>query len=170
MYKIALLLLFLLVSCAPKVCPKPKEVLKDVFKKPPEKVKLYGYVKAPFMRIPFIFEKNNFEEIVKTPNDLVILSTSNLCLRGMCFDLPVRPVDFIYGYFPGKYEVKDCNGEILLSSPDGKEIIVEGNKLKAFKYKDIKVIYGERSPEGYYREITIKFGDQNLKIFIRGLI
>lgn len=165
---IPLLLILLLVSCAPKVCPKPEEILKGVFKKPPEEVKLYGYVKTPLLRIPVVFEKRGYKERIKTPGNLLILDTSLLCYRDLCFDLPVPPSHILYGYFPGDYEVKKCNGTLLLVSEDGKELILEGGKLKGVSYKGLKVFYGERSKEGYYKEISVKLGDQEIKIFIEG--
>lgn len=162
--------MLLIISCAPKICPKPKEILNRVFQKPPEKAKLYGYVKTPILRIPFVFEKNGYDEKIKTPGDVVIFDTSLLCFQGVCFELPELPSNFIYGYFPGDYRIKECNQTVTLVSRDGKEIILEGKRLKAVKYKNLEIIYGEKSKEGYYREISVKLGGQEIKILIEGII
>ncbi|HIP42316.1 MAG TPA: hypothetical protein EYG91_00020 [Aquifex aeolicus] len=157
-----------IISCAPKVCPDGNELLGKVIQKPPEKVKLYGYIKGGFLRVPFLIEKEGNEETIKVPQQGLIVDSSFFCWNGMCFNLPLSPMSIIYGYFPGDYKVVSCRGEVLLRSQDGKEIILSEGKLKAFKYKRIKILYGEKSPEGYYKNLTIILGSMRIKIFVEG--
>jgi len=160
--------LLIIISCAPKVCPDGKELLGKVIQKPPEKVKLYGYIKGRFLRVPFLIEKKGNEETIKVPQPGLVLSSSLFCWNGMCFDLPVSPMSIIYGYFPGNYKIVNCGGEVLLRSQDGKEIILSEGKLKAFKYRGMKILYEKISSEGYYKILTIIFKNMRIKIFVEG--
>ncbi|NPA32439.1 MAG: hypothetical protein GXO04_02305 [Aquificae bacterium] len=163
-----LALFLVLVSCAPKVCPPPEEVLAKVSGDIPRNVKLYGHVKAGFLRIPFALEKRGEEESVRIAQPGVSISSSSLCFGGACFELPVSPSELIYGRFEGDFKVVKCDGELVLRSEDGKEIVIEGGKLKAFKYKDLTVLYGDKSPEGFYEELKVILGDIKLSIYVEG--
>ncbi|RUM32050.1 MAG: hypothetical protein DSY42_01745 [Aquifex sp.] len=165
---LSFLLFLTIISCAPKVCPDGNELLSKVIRKPPEKVKLYGYIKGGYLRVPFLIEKKGNEETIKVPQPGLVVSSSFFCWNSMCFDLPVSPMNIIYGYFPGNYKVVNCGGEVILRSEDGKEIILSKGKLKAFKYKRMKILYGEKSPEGYYKNLTIILGNMRIKIFVEG--
>jgi len=157
------------LSCAPKVCPDPSEVLQKVLKPPPENITLYGYVKAPFFRTPFLLEKKGNVEKVRVGKEGVFLSTEFLCVGLSCFELPVSPVEIIFGYFPGKYTVEACDGEEVVLVSDGKVLKIKGNKVKEIKLGDLKLFYGKRTDVGYYENITILFGDVKLKLYIEGM-
>ncbi len=162
-----ILLFFLLYSCAPKVCPKPEEVLKKAFIEPKDGV-YYGYLKVNFLRIPFILKKQEEMEEIKVGYGGVRVSTEALCYEGTCFELPVKPSEIVYGYFPGDYKVKRCNGEIILQSQDGKELFFEGGTLKRVRYRDFSLIYGKKAKEGYFRDIVIKINNLRAKLIIEG--
>lgn len=160
-------LAFLFYSCASKVCPKPEEVLNTAFKEPKDGT-YYGYLKVNLLRTPFVIKKQGESEEVKTGIPGVSISTSTLCYEGTCIELPVKPSQVLYGYFPGKYKVESCNGEIVLRSEDGMTLFFEKGTLKQVNYKNISLIYGKRTPEGYFRDITIKVNDLEAKLVVEG--
>ena len=162
-----LFLFFLIYSCAPKVCPKPEEVLKKAFKEPKDGV-YYGYLKVNFLRIPILIKKQGETEEVKVGYGGVSVSTDTFCYEGTCFELPVKPSEIIYGYFPDDYRVKRCDGEIILESQDGKELFFERGTLKRVRYKDFSLIYGKRTKEGFFRDIVIKINNLKAKLIIEG--
>ena len=169
--KIKSLLLFLsfliLYSCAPKVCPIPEEVFKKTFKEPKDGV-YYGYLRVNFLRIPFVLKKQGETEEIKVGYGGISVNTETFCYEGTCFELPVKPSEIIYGYFTDDYKVKRCNGEIILHSRDGKELYIEKGTLKRVKYGDFSLIYGKRTPEGYFRDIVIKINNLKVKLIIKG--
>jgi len=162
--KVFLALLFLLVACAPKVCPPPERVLSQVFKEPPPEVEVRGFVKAGFLRTPFLLRKKGGEEEVKVGVGGLRISSDALCFGLACVDLPASPVEVVYGYFPGEYEVEKCNGELVLVREDGTKLWIKEGKLEKVKVKDLIISYGERSPEGYYKDVEVDFKEVKLKI------
>lgn len=150
-----------------KVCPRPENILKAIFKKPKEGV-YYGYLKVNFLRIPVLIKKRGKREEVRVGYRGVEVSPDFLCYEGTCFELPVSPSEIIYGYFPGNYRVEKCNGVVVLKSNDGKELYLENGELKGVKYKNISLVYGKRTPEGYFKDIVIKINDFKVKLIIQG--
>ncbi len=162
-----LILLTTIFSCAPKVCPKPEQVLGRTFVEPKDGI-YYGYIKVEFLRIPILIQKRGGSEEIKVSYRGLRVSTDMLCYEGMCFDLPVKPSDLIYGYFPGKYKVEHCNGELILKSRDGKTLYFSKGKLRKMKYKDITILYGKRNAAGFYEDILIQINDLKAKLIIEG--
>ena len=161
------LFVLLILSCAQKVCPKPEEVLKEVFKKP-ENGSYYGYIKVNFLRIPILIEKRGEKERVKVGYEGVSIRTNILCFQKTCFEFPFKPSEIIYGYFPGRYRVEKCNGELVLKSEDGKEMHLKNGTIKLLKYGTLSLVYGKRSPKGYFKNIVIKINNLEAKLIIEG--
>ncbi|NPB08534.1 MAG: hypothetical protein GXN96_06360 [Aquificae bacterium] len=159
-----LAVLFLFLACAPKVCPPPEEVLSRVLKAPPPKVEVRGYVKAGFLRTPFLVKREGGEEEVKVGMGGLRISSEALCFGPACVELPASPLEVLYGYFPGKYRVEKCNGELVLVSEEGVKLWIREGKLVKAQVKDLQLLYGKRSREGYYEEVEVLYGDFKLKI------
>ncbi len=168
--RLILLVVFsLFLSCAYRTCPEPGALLERVFTPPPKEFVLYGYAKVHFLRTPFLLERRDGEEKIQVGREGVFLSSRFLCIDMTCFELPVTPASIIYGYFPGNYRVKRCvAGEVILASDD-REVVVEGGRLKEVRFGDLKILYGERAPEGYYRSLTVVLGELKLKLYIEGM-
>ncbi len=164
------LILFLplfILSCVAKVCPKPEEALEKVLREPKDGI-YYGYIKVNLLRVPVVIEKRGERERVRVGYKGIVIGTDSLCYNGTCFDLPVKPSAIIYGYYPGSYKVKHCGKELVLKSEDGKVITIVKGKLRSVSYRDISLIYGKRSPEGYFRNIMIKINNLKVKLIIEG--
>ena len=159
--KILIIFLLFIFSCAPKVCPKPEKITESLFIKPPENVKIYGYAKVKWFKIPFKITKTQ----VKTPRFLYFYERS-LCIEGKCFFIPFTPVDIVYGYYPDKYKIEECGKVIVLTSKDGKKIYVKGNRIERLEYSNITILYGKRTTQGYYQSFKILIEGIKINVYV----
>jgi len=139
-------------------------------KRPPDKVKLYGYVKALFFRFPFVISKGGNEEVIKTPKNLITFYGSLLCVNDFCMDFPFSPSQVIYAYFPGNYRLVMCGEYWVYQSDRGVKLFLKEGDIKKVVYKKIEILYSGRTPDGYFREVKVKFEDKELRIYVEGFM
>ncbi|GAB6065745.1 hypothetical protein JCM9492_08370 [Aquifex pyrophilus] len=171
MRKFLFLFLLILLSCAPKVkkCP-PGDYVLSLMEKPPERVKLYGYAKALFIRFPFLVSKEGKKEVVKTPENRLTFTDSLFCMNDFCFELPFTPSQVIYGYFPGRYKLVMCSEYGVYESEKGLKIYVKNRRIEKVVYGNVEILYGEKAPAGYFKEIDVSLRDGVIKIYVEGIM
>jgi len=165
-----LALLLLLLACAPKLCPPPEKLLSNLLNPPPERVTLYGYLKAGPLKTPFVLIREDGRELLRTAFTGLTLKGRSVCLDGACLELPVSPTELLYGYLPGRYRVVSClAGRAVLENEKGVRLYLKDGRLEELRWRDVRVLFSERAPEGFFKQLTVVYKDLKLKIEVEGV-
>ncbi|MDQ7082075.1 MAG: hypothetical protein Q9N34_03135 [Aquificota bacterium] len=179
---IPVLIAFLVLSCAPlhraeRECPGTEDLMNIYASgKTPKEFRIYGKVRYGPMKVPFLIARFDDIYTVKVPRRDVKVLDGKVCLRDRCYLLPLPPENLVFGGVLRGGEREFCDGGVKVFSERGivyeRTVIFEGKKLREMRIKNLKngkvirVIFGERDPRGYFREIKIRTGGTGFKLLI----
>jgi|UniRef100_A0A7C2ZH96 hypothetical protein len=163
----ALLAIFFLSACAPTICPEGDKIKKNYS----EQSAPYSYqvnlsLRQGFLRIPLQVQKTEGKFTISGEGKVLDLSLNNMCLGGMCFELPINPDGLIFGKVIRGDEKLSCGFNSVSFErdegmyrtkyifKDGKLSLVEFYDTK--KNKTLRLNYLDWSKEGYVKVIRIE--------------
>ncbi|RMH80133.1 MAG: hypothetical protein D6674_05395 [Acidobacteria bacterium] len=173
-----LFLLFLLMSCAPLLCPDEDGVRRDFSQfGAPQEYRAQLSVRYGLLRMPIRLEKTGGRFIIGDGERSIELQ--NLCINSVCFDLPITPDGLIFGKLLRGDEKASCGREGFLFTrdegpfesryvfKDGKPALAEFYDKK--KERRITLEYLDWAPQGYARALRLKQGGISLLLTVDDL-
>ncbi len=159
-------------------CPQPSDLI-GIYAGGgvPERFKVFGRLKSGPLSGPVMLAKKGDAYSIKVARIRdVVLKRDRVCVRGKCYALPIEPGRVIFGRVLSGKEAFQCRnglGVFRKESPLYKtEVIFDGYVLKEVRVVGnkrggrLKILFGERDTAGFYRDITLKAGEEEVKLEI----
>ncbi|MFN3870068.1 MAG: hypothetical protein ACK4MW_01080 [Aquificaceae bacterium] len=169
MFKLKLLasLSLLLFSCAPMVCPEGDQIKKNYSEyNAPSSYEASLSLRQGFLRVPIQLVKRDGKFVISTEGRNLELNLGNLCISGVCFDLPVNPDGILFGKVLRGDEKLECSfGGVFFERDEGSfksKYVFKDGKLNLIELYDkrrervLKVNYLDWSKEGYAKAIKLE--------------
>lgn len=174
------LALLLLSSCAPYVCPEGDQIKKNYAdQSAPSSYQANLSLRQGLLRIPILVQKREGRFTISGEGKVLDLSLNNLCVGGVCFDIPINPDGVIFGKVIRGDEKLSCGlsgvsferDEGMYKTRyvfrDGKISLIEF--YDASKNKVFKLNYLDWSKEGYAKAIRIEGENFNILLTVDSL-
>jgi hypothetical protein len=176
-----LLILFLIISCAPKVereCVVDKSVYGPYLnRKVPKDFRVYGLIKYGPVRLPLMLAKfDGFYTVRVAKAGDISIDSKRICIERKCYILPAPPEELIFGKLLTGREYSFCRkgliyfrlrGDVyerlVVFGPEGPE---ELSLINVRKNKSVKVLFGEEDPKGFFRELRFLLDGGEVKLLI----
>jgi len=181
MIPVILLFAVFVFSCGVKtggICLSPEKVAdKYTLNHVPKDFRIYGKFRYGPMSFPMMIAKfDGFYTVRVAKVKDVSLERDRICARGKCYLLPLLPEDIIFGKVLTGSEYSFCREGLLYFRERlglyEKIVIFEGRKLKEMvivnrkRQRAMKIIFGEYSKKGYYRDVTFRMDGEEVKLQI----
>ncbi len=173
-----ILILSFLFSCAPIYCPDA-ESIKTLYSQSVSPKNYTALLSAKYgpLRIPVSVEKSNQYYNIRTlSSEILSYKDRNICIDSVCIDFPINPDGLIFGTVLEGNEKVSCSREGIVLEKDEnlyvKKYIFFNGQLKSMEILDkrrnktLVVNYGERTKEGYYKNLNLNIGNMDLRITI----
>lgn len=165
--KLLTLSLLFLSGCAPMVCPEGEQVKRYYSEyNAPSSYTAYLSLRQGFLRVPLEVKKTEGKFIISSEGRNLELNLDNLCMGGVCFDLPVGVDGLLFGKVLRGDEKAVCSlSGIVFERYDGffksKYVFKDGrlNLVEIYdnkRGKNLKLDYLDWSKEGYAKVIKIE--------------
>ncbi len=179
---LAVLVAFLLsYSCAVKVveeCVSAGELI-SLYSAGgvPERFTAFGRIKAgPISRpVKLVMRDGRYSLRVGGVRD-VRLERDRVCFKGRCYALPLEPARVLFGgVLSGKEEYYCRDGMTVLRTEEGlyrTQILFSGPRLEEIRIigsgqgRELRILFGDRDPLGFFRSITFEAGGERFKLEI----
>ena len=179
---LAVFVLFLLsYSCAVKVvedCADAQELI-SLYSAGgvPQEFTAFGRIKAGPVRKPVMLVMKDGRYSLRVGGVRnVRLERERVCFKGRCYALPFEPARVLFGgVLSGREEYYCRDGMAVLRSEEGlyrAQILFSGRKLEEIRVvgsgqgKELRILFGDRDPSGFFRNITFEAGGERFKLEI----
>lgn len=179
-----LLLLLLLYGCAPKKekpCPKEEVLHRFLEREVPRNFVMYGVLRYGPLSSPMMLSKEDgFYRVKIARGGKVSVSERVLCIRGRCYLLPLPPEFLLFGrVLSGNEELLCVGGTLVFKKRAGvyeRRVLFEGSRLTEMVVrnlrngKEMKVLFGDEKPEGFFRSIIFELNGESLRLDVEEVI
>ncbi len=161
------LVLLFLSACAPIVCPEGESIKKTYLEQSaPSSYQASLSLRQGFLRIPVQVQKTEGKFTISGEGRVLEFSLNNLCVAGVCLDLPINPDGLIFGKVIRGDEKLSCGlSGVAFERDDGvykTKYIFKDGKLSLVEFYDtkknrtLKINYLDWAREGYAKAIKIE--------------
>ncbi|MFN3975706.1 MAG: hypothetical protein ACK4LT_01425 [Aquificaceae bacterium] len=164
-----------LPACAPTLCPEGDQIKRSYSEhNAPSSYQASLSLRQGFLRIPIEVDKRDGRFAIRGEGKTLELNLGNLCIGGVCLDLPISPDGILFGKVLRGDEKLSCSfGGVFFERDEGafkSRYIFKDGRLSLIELYDkrrekvLKISYLDWSKEGYAK--AIKLEGENLSAIL----